>query len=1351
MKMKFIWMSIFLWLSTISIMAQDWDAKEDFQTKFTKFTTKDGLSNDKILDIIQDKSGYIWLATEDGLNRFDAYDFLIFKNTPTDSSTISSNLITCLAEDIYGNLWVGTTFGLNKYDRLQNRFVQYFFDRTKTNTIRNNHIRALHADEKGFLWIETMGGFLHKLDIKKGEIQYFKHGGVQQKYYHYHDIFQENDSILWLGGRNMEVHQFNINTNKFHVFHSVKRVEKGKKKTNDVSSFFIDSKNQLWVTGLDGAYKLKPKTSYFELFLQGSTFSIFEDNSGCLWFGTGNGIYKYHPSKNQMTHINVQENNPHSLSNNHINKIIKDKSGVVWIATNNGLNLYSPKKNNFKHYFHIPGQENTISGNYVTDIVQDKTGDLWIATASNGLNKMNLKTGEVKPYKHQKSRKNGLLSNHISHLFFDSNDKLWIATWAGLGFQRLNTKTAQFTNYTIDPKTTNVDWYHGFYEDKDKNIHLAVWGGYGLYTLTQNSKKTIFTGKNLKVIPNGFNISSLDSKSDSILWLGGNKGQINAYNFSLRSYIHFKKHRTTTFSFHDLQKMQEYGFVNADIPPFDTISQTISCFNKTFFATESGLIVYDNSTRVFTKEFPKTLINTKIQRMAFYKNKLFVLSNASLWVFDSLSNQWTEKGLSIDAYHNKPVDIIADSSGLWIAIKSKLFLVNHRGDLISSEGFDSDIKLIKQNKRGEIFISLNQKLMIKSDKGLITEIQLPEPIIDFVIDKHLVYWLSKNQLYSTHIISKKTKILLNKIVPKIDVSELQFSNIAKKNNSIFMGSNKGLLQYNIVNLLTHFIRDGELSLMGYPVHLLTCIAEGNNENVWLGTTSSGIAKWQASTNSLTNYVSNEFDSSAFWGKDVSFVFKDSKNRVWMGAKGLNLFHPESNSFSHFTTSNGLAHDEVKGMTEDLHGRLWIATKKGLSCFSIPELNFTNYYESHGLPDNELTGGALSMNDGRLAFATKTGFTIFHPDSLIANHFIPPVLITELQIQDNQIFNDLSQIDTIIIDPQDKRLLFRFAALDYNSPEQNMYQYKLEGLDEEWTYTDAKNRAISYSNLSHGTYVFKLKGSNNNDVWNEYGKNLCIIILPHYYQKWWFYLLILLFVGFIIWMIVIYRVRELKLQHKAAELEQRFLRAQMNPHFIFNSLGAIQSFIFKNEPIEAATYLSNFSELVRLILDNSRQDLIPLETEIKTLHHYLDLQLLRFGEKFEFKLEVDENLENRKLLIPPMLAQPFIENSIEHAFAGMKEKGQLNICFRHQKNELLLICEDNGMGIEASMKQKKDNIKKHKSLATKITRERIKVLNKVYPSKISLEILDLKKADPKRSGTRVVFGIPYTIANKNIKQ
>lgn len=219
-----------------------------------------------------------------------------------------------------------------------------------------------------------------------------------------------------------------------------------------------------------------------------------------------------------------------------------------------------------------------------------------------------------------------------------------------------------------------------------------------------------------------------------------------------------------------------------------------------------------------------------------------------------------------------------------------------------------------------------------------------------------------------------------------------------------------------------------------------------------------------------------------------------------------------------------------------------------------------------------------------------------------------------------------------------------------------------------------------------------------------------------------------------------RQNRIRSGQRALQLEQKLLRSQMNPHFIFNSLIAIESFIYKNEAREAGKYLSGFARLMRLILENSREEYIPLGKEIKTLEHYLELQKLRFEEKFSYSIETEEGLDPESVAIPPMLAQPFIENSIEHGLLNLKVKGQISIRFFRKGNELVFEVRDNGIGPEKAQALRQEE-KRHQSLATVITEERLAILNKIKSQKIKVSISELKDAEGKVSGTEVSFSVP----------
>lgn len=223
--------------------------------------------------------------------------------------------------------------------------------------------------------------------------------------------------------------------------------------------------------------------------------------------------------------------------------------------------------------------------------------------------------------------------------------------------------------------------------------------------------------------------------------------------------------------------------------------------------------------------------------------------------------------------------------------------------------------------------------------------------------------------------------------------------------------------------------------------------------------------------------------------------------------------------------------------------------------------------------------------------------------------------------------------------------------------------------------------------------------------------------------------------------LVIRQSRMKVLQDKIILEQKLLRSQMNPHFIFNSLASIQNSIINEEPRKASKYLTKFSRLVRNILDSSIEEFIPLEREISTIENYLELQKIRFPEKFDYSIEVDERLDPESVQIPPMLAQPFIENAIEHGIKHKASKGKIDIRFKLQNGTLELEVEDDGIGRQRAHEILKVQDQGHKSMATAITVERIKILNKKLRRKILMEIIDLKNNRDEATGTKVGFEIP----------
>lgn len=215
------------------------------------------------------------------------------------------------------------------------------------------------------------------------------------------------------------------------------------------------------------------------------------------------------------------------------------------------------------------------------------------------------------------------------------------------------------------------------------------------------------------------------------------------------------------------------------------------------------------------------------------------------------------------------------------------------------------------------------------------------------------------------------------------------------------------------------------------------------------------------------------------------------------------------------------------------------------------------------------------------------------------------------------------------------------------------------------------------------------------------------------------------------------------RERTARLQQQLLVSQMNPHFIFNSLNSIQNYIYKQDSLTAGRYLSRFADLMRMILDFSRKETITLYDEVLLLENYLSLQKLRFGDHLNYAVEVAEEIHPELTEIPPMLAQPFIENALEHGlFRGPDGTGKVTVTFRKKDDQLLLVIRDNGIGLKQSLSNKKDEQTKHTSLATVITQERIATWNRNTRSNAHFEVVDLANEHPERHGVEVIFTLPY---------
>jgi anti-sigma regulatory factor (Ser/Thr protein kinase) len=325
----------------------------------------------------------------------------------------------------------------------------------------------------------------------------------------------------------------------------------------------------------------------------------------------------------------------------------------------------------------------------------------------------------------------------------------------------------------------------------------------------------------------------------------------------------------------------------------------------------------------------------------------------------------------------------------------------------------------------------------------------------------------------------------------------------------------------------------------------------------------------------------------------------------------------------------------------------------------------------------------------------------------------------------------------------------FSAISYNLAEGNLFQYRLTGFDPDWINAGDR-RFANYTNIPSGDYIFELQVANNEGNWNTEVYTVPMTIASPWWATWWFRILALcalVTAGVLAYRFRIAQIRKearlkTEFDRKIGDVELSALRAQMNPHFIFNCLNSIENYILKNESVKAAEYINDFARLIRLILQNSRSEYVPLKDEVEAIELYLQMESLRFDDKFSYRIDVSSGVETTEIDVPPMLIQPFIENAIWHGLIPKKAPGKITVEISQVNGELICTIEDDGIGREKSREVNASMLKRgKKSMGMLITKNLIDVFNELYHTNATVQIMDLKDEKGNALGTRVELNIP----------
>lgn len=822
---------------------------------------------------------------------------------------------------------------------------------------------------------------------------------------------------------------------------------------------------------------------------QNSVNAIVQDHEGFMWFGTQDGLNRYDGYVFTVFKHGYADSN--SLSDNFISSLIEDGSGVLWIGTHKGLNRFDKATNNFKHYFHIFNDTTDVGNNIINVIYEDLSKNFWVGT-NNGLFKFDRTSEQLVAYPYRLD--DHFISSNIAvnAIYEDRARSLWIGTNEGL--KRLDRESGKFISFK-------------------NNIHDA------------NSLS-------------GNIVLSIGEDGQNNLWVGTTEG-LNRWNIQNGNFARFKHEPS---SGHEL---------------CDNLVNTI-------FVDNTGIVWTGTGTRVSHKGSG---------------GGLCCKSPADEWTHYSHNNA--------DPYSLSDNNILAiyqDRSGV-------LWLGTHLGGINRYSRYRNKLGYKHYSSYRENRAELNVAMSFLDEQGIFFVGTYGEGLHKFHDRNKLVKVYSHKPFDPQSISNNEIKVIyrdrsndiwvgtnegLNKYISTLDgwtsyKNKLDALNSINSNhirtiledrsNALWIGTDEGLNLFDKKKeTFTRFEHDPGKpnSISGNRINAL---CQDNLGNLWIGTLDGGLNRLDRKTNKFISYRHNPLNANSLISDRILSLAADKNGNIWIGTfgQGLDCFNFENDEFKHYTEKDGLPNEVINGILLDDHDNVWISTNKGISKFTPPlgsalegESNppnplfkgerrgvFRNYDVSDGLQSNEFNQGAAYKNKrGEMFFGGVNGFNVFHPDSIKDNAYIPPVVITSFKK-----FNEEFSLPTAVTDTKELELSYRdyffsfeFAALDFTAPLKNRYAYKMEGFDKDWNYTDAKRRFATYTNLNPGEYIFKVKGSNNDGIWNEEGSSLKITITPPFWATWWFRIMMVFILSGSIFIFLRVRIRNIEAQKQKLELQ-----------------------------------------------------------------------------------------------------------------------------------------------------------------------------------------------------------------------
>ncbi len=984
------------------------------------------------------------------------------------------------------------------------------------------------------------------------------------------------------------------------------------------------------------------------------------------------------------------------LDADHITCIAEDSLGYMWFGSNNGLIRYDGYQ--FEYFYTRQGDSASLSGNYIIDIQTGPKGRLWIATHDRGICVYDYSTEKFTRIPFLDVYGTPIDPTPIWKVWIDKTGQVWLAT-SKYGIVRLDKK-----NYHWVLPADSRRYLHArdIYPDPndDKHFYSASSTELRYYSIETGDYRVVKKKEDWD-----WNHLLVDTSGD--IW--------NTLYLDGLTHLSTKNKRTW--------KKNWTGAVTLDLIRKD--EETL------WMATEGqGIRVYHTRThtseRILPKPFDRSSLPCKFI-LSLHKDK-----SGKIWIGTAIGiSLWDPKQQQIKAHL---VNYPASANPLMV---SDYWEVPGRKTLVAGYYYD---RLLHLNSIGpvtsDVEVSPSARHLIK-----------PYNIYP-AAGKIFVFYSNGIGLYDP---SKD-------LIRPYRVSHFQEVLSRRGAGDVLQDPHQHFWLTRPPNILIHlnpYSGDIDTFHIGYPsnIYFSRSLYYQNDSIIWLEHNGE-LFRLNTLSRRRHKFFPSANDKIDRLGINDIRVTPD--NTVWLTTDTrallkLGYTHDTLKELDQFEHINGLPSDVLGDIIQSKDGRLMVGTNQGIGVY-LPKFNgFYTVDKSYGLLDNEV----LSLRDkGKVLLAThKMGFSIIRPEHLIQEHTPPQIHIQYINFSNEhaQVYSTSFHIKTPVPYTHND-VSIGYLAFHYNALSTISYRYKLSGVHD-WIVGSQLERVARYNNLQPGKYRFEVEAKRKDGIWSSPARIDFEIKAP-FWRTTWFIIGSTLFIATIIYALLMWRWRQVKEREKLknkyelqiSQIQLQALRAQMNPHFMFNSLNSIKNYILKNETTLAAEYLSSFSHLIRMILQFSKSTTISMKEEIEVLLLYIDLEKLRFRDTFSFQCQIDKEIDMTRLQIPPMLLQPYVENAIWHGLLHKKEDRILNIKLYRSDANIICEIEDNGIGRDAAKLLKSKSASRYKSMGMSIVNDRIQLLNSSNSININIEVTDKVYPDGSAAGTLIKLIIPYAYYN-----